>query len=144
MIFRTKIHRLTILLVFSFAASRAFLSDDDTDILRKARAWIAKHRLDYSLAFSTNDDPCEVLYDTAKRQLRWIHSPSSDDEIRNHWTLQHFYADQSSGSQTFLGCNPLSKTVIFCDPPAFSAYFKSDDFFDVRTNTCWFSLQNVG
>ncbi|KRZ97565.1 hypothetical protein T08_8829 [Trichinella sp. T8] len=72
MIFRTKIHRLTILLVFSFAASRAFLSDDDTDILKKARAWIAKHRQDYSLAFGTSDDPCEVLYDTAKRQLRWI------------------------------------------------------------------------
>ncbi|KAL1232379.1 Ribosomal RNA small subunit methyltransferase [Trichinella spiralis] len=72
MILRTKIHRLTILLVFIFAASCAFLSDDDTDILRKARAWIAKHRKDYSLAFSTSDDPCEVLYDTAKRQLRWI------------------------------------------------------------------------
>ncbi|KRX19246.1 hypothetical protein T07_6862 [Trichinella nelsoni] len=52
--------------------SHGFLSDDDTDILRKARAWIAKHRQDYSLAFSTSDDPCEVLYDTAKRQLRWI------------------------------------------------------------------------
>ncbi|KRZ61124.1 hypothetical protein T02_5787 [Trichinella nativa] len=56
----------------NFTPSRAFLSDDDTDILKKARAWIAKHRQDYSLAFSTSDDPCEVLYDTAKRQLRWI------------------------------------------------------------------------
>ncbi|KRZ18785.1 hypothetical protein T11_10660 [Trichinella zimbabwensis] len=53
-------------------SSRAFLSDDDTDILRKARAWIAKYRQNYNSAFSTSDNPCEVLYDTAKRQLKWI------------------------------------------------------------------------
>ncbi|KRX84578.1 hypothetical protein T06_4071 [Trichinella sp. T6] len=126
MIFRTKIHRFTILLVFSFAASRAFLSDDDTDILKKARAWIAKHRQDYSLAFSTSDDPCEVLYDTAKRQLRWIRREYrlpyliKKNYVRVLRKMKRFIvADResialdggtaSSGSQTLRGCDPLSK-----------------------------------
>ncbi|XP_003377386.1 conserved hypothetical protein [Trichinella spiralis] len=34
---------------------------------------------------------------------------------------------ETSGSPSFLGCDPLSKTVIFRDPPACNAYFKMQE-----------------
>ncbi|KRX34549.1 hypothetical protein T05_308 [Trichinella murrelli] len=43
--------------------------------------------------------------------------------------LSNFY---TSGSQTFLGCDPLWTTITFRDPPACNAFFKRQGYISTQ------------